>query len=244
MSDRPATVPPVPPPPSLHPNRDVRQREIVPSDTLAACHALVIGVGAIGRQLAIQLAAVGVAAMDLVDHDTVGEENLAPQAYWPADLGRTKVQATAEICRGVNPAVEIAAHSERFRRSAVHELPCFCGGQSGRRPVVFACVDSIVARELIWNSVRGQAAFYADARMSAEVVRVLASDRPTSDAYYPTTLFAAAQAYAGSCTAKSTVYTASIAAGLMVSAFTRWLRGLPVERDLVLNLLAAELTTA
>jgi sulfur carrier protein ThiS adenylyltransferase len=110
--------------------------------------------------------------------------------------------------------------------------------------VVFACVDSIVARELIWNSVRGQAAFYADARMSAEVVRVLASDRPTSDAYYPTTLFAAAQAYAGSCTAKSTVYTASIAAGLMVSAFTRWLRGLPVERDLVLNLLAAELTTA
>jgi sulfur carrier protein ThiS adenylyltransferase len=44
------------------------------------------------------------------------------------------------------------------------------------------------------------------------------------------------------CTARSTIYTASIAAGLMVSQFTRWLRGLPVERDLLLNLLAAELT--
>ena len=35
--------------------------------------------------------------------------------------------------------------------------------------------------------------------------------------------------------------TANIAAGLMVGQFARWLRGLGVERDLTLNLLAAEL---
>ncbi len=35
---------------------------------------------------------------------------------------------------------------------------------------------------------------------------------------------------------------ANIAAGLMVSCFTRWLRGLPVEPDVSVNLLAAELT--
>jgi sulfur carrier protein ThiS adenylyltransferase len=94
----------------------------------------------------------------------------------------------------------------------------------------------------VWEAVKSQAAFFADARMAAEVVRVLASDRPATDAYYSTTLFDSGQAYAGACTAKSTIYTASIAAGLMVSQFTRWLRGLPVERDLLLNLLAAELT--
>src|SRR4051812_28683620 len=105
---------------ALHPNRDLRQREIVPPEALAACHALVIDVGAVGRQLAIQLAAVGVPAMSLVDHDTVGEENLAPQAYWPADLGRPKVQATADLCRGLNPAVELTTHAECFRCSAVH----------------------------------------------------------------------------------------------------------------------------
>jgi sulfur carrier protein ThiS adenylyltransferase len=77
--------------------------------------------------------------------------------------------------------------------------------------------------------------------MAAEVVRVLASDRPMNDVYYPTTLFEPEQAYAGSCTAKSTIYTASIAAGFMVGQFTRWLRGLPVDRDLLLNLLAVEL---
>ena len=46
------------------------------------------------------------------------------------------------------------------------------------------------------------------------------------------------------CTAKSTIYTANIAAGLMLHQFTRWLRGLPVERDLMLNLLAGELAIA
>jgi tRNA A37 threonylcarbamoyladenosine dehydratase len=49
----------------------IRQREIVPPAKLAACHAIVIGVGAIGRQVALQLAAVGIGAMDLIDFDTV-----------------------------------------------------------------------------------------------------------------------------------------------------------------------------
>lgn len=80
--------------------------------------------------------------------------------------------------------------------------------------------------------------------MSAEVVRVLAAGKPPVDTYYATTLFAAEQAYAGSCTAKSTIYSASIAAGLMLGQFTRWLRGMPVDPDLTLNLLSTELTVA
>ena len=58
--------------------------------------------------------------------------------------------------------------------------------------------------------------------------------------HYPTTLFAQSEAQAGRCTARSTIYAASIAAGLMVHQFTRWLRGLPVDRDTSLNLLAGE----
>src|SRR5687767_15505553 len=109
--------------PASYPNRDVRQREIVPPAELASCHAVVVGVGGIGRQVAVQLAAVGVPALDLVDDDVVSEENLAPQAYWPADLGRHKVSATADLCRCVHPALALAAHAERFRRSSVRTLP-------------------------------------------------------------------------------------------------------------------------
>jgi sulfur carrier protein ThiS adenylyltransferase len=77
--------------------------------------------------------------------------------------------------------------------------------------------------------------------MNAEVIRVLAADQPATDHRYDQTLFEASQAHAGACTAKSTIYTASIAAGLMLSQFTRWLRHLPVEHDQMLNLLSSEL---
>jgi sulfur carrier protein ThiS adenylyltransferase len=221
-------------------DRDVRQRQIVPPERLAACHAVVIGVGAVGRQVAIQLAAVGIGRLALVDHDAVGVENLAPHAYWPSDLGQPKVRATAALCRQIHPDCRIDEVNERFRRSMVKSLVAFV--EIENRPAVFACVDSIATRGLIWEAVKKPAAFFADGRMSAEVVRVLAAGQPAADAYYPTTLFAAAEAHAGACTAKSTVYTASIAAGLMLGQFTKWLRGLPVERDVVLNLLSAELT--
>jgi sulfur carrier protein ThiS adenylyltransferase len=216
-------------------DRDLRQREIVPPDQLAACHAVVIGVGAIGRQVALQLAAVGVPELTLFDDDTVGVENLASQGYWPEDLGVAKVLATQALCTRINPANQVTAIAERFRRSSIQRLV------ADRKLAIFACVDSIATRKLLWEAVRHQAALFLDGRMSAEVVRVLAVELPATDDAYTTTLFEADQAYAGSCTARATIYTASVAAGLLVGQFTRWLRHLPVDQDLTLNLLSMEL---
>lgn len=221
-------------------DRDLRQRELVPPERLAECRAMVIGVGAIGRQVALQLAAVGVPQMDLVDHDQVTVENLATQAYWPADLGRAKVHATADLCRQVNPELQVHAHAGSFRRTSVKSVAAFCDRQS--RMALFCCVDSITTRRLVWETVRNRATLWIDGRMSAEVIRVLAAGDPDGHEHYASTLFDQGQAYTGSCTAKSTVYTASIAAGLMLGQFTKWLRGLPLDKDLTLNLLSAELS--
>jgi len=223
-------------------DRDLRQRDVVPPEKLAACHALVIGVGAVGRQLALQLAAMGISAMTVVDHDVVDVVNLAPQGYAPEEIGQSKVEATASCCRRLNDRIVIDGHAHRFGRSSPKVLSCFQA--SDRRLTVFCCVDSITARGIVWEAVRGRASFFADARMTAEVVRVLTSGRPASDDYYATTLFRQDQAFAGACTSKSTIYTASIAAGLMLGQFTRWLRDMPVDRDLTLNLLASELSLA
>ena len=76
--------------------------------------------------------------------------------------------------------------------------------------------------------------------MLGEVIRVLAVADDVGRDHYPTTLFAQSEAQPGRCTARSTIYAASIAAGLMVHQFTRWLRGLPVDRDTSINLLAGE----
>jgi sulfur carrier protein ThiS adenylyltransferase len=227
---------------SLHPDRDIRQRELIPPEKLARVHAIVVGVGAVGRQVALQLAATGVPAMDLIDHDCVAVENLAPQGYWPQDLDQPKVEATGRLCRCSYPEIALTCQAEPFRRSTARWMESL--RQQGCQLALFCCVDSIVTRKLIWESAREHIHFFADGRMSAEVIRVLTSGQPAHDSYYAKTLFGAEQAYAGSCTAKSTLYTASICAGLMVGQFARWLRGLRTDRDLTINLLSAELATA
>lgn len=222
----------------IYPNRDLRQRELVPPHKLAACHAIVIGVGAIGRQVALQLAAMGVASLELFDHDHVGPENLACQGFWNHQVGQAKVQATAEHCRLINPQLRLTTHSRRFARSCSRQLISLLS------IAIFCCVDQIETRRLVWEALHQRAAFFVDGRMNAEVIRVLCAEDPARDQRYLATLFTPQEAHGGSCTAKSTIYTASIAAGLMLSQFTRWLRGLPVDPDLSLNLIASEMSCA
>ncbi len=217
-------------------DRDIRQRSLVPPERLAAVTPIVIGVGAVGRQVAWQLAAVGVAQLHLFDDDAVAIENLAPQGYSPNDLGDAKVVATAAWCRQLRPDLQVNVQPTRFSRATARSL------KDMLEPAIFLCVDAIATRRTLWNAVRNLVPFIVDGRMAAEVVRVLASDRPAIDTHYPSTLFDGADAYVGTCTSRSTIYSASIAAGLMVAQFARWLRGLPVVADQTLNLLAAELT--
>lgn len=211
-------------------DRYSRQKDIVPADRLAACKATVIGVGAIGRQVALQLAAIGISWLQLVDFDIVEITNLASQGYLENDLGRFKVNATADLCQNINHHLEVHEIKERFRRSM----------KIGN--CVFNCVDSIETRKLIWQAVKDRANFYCDARMATEVLRVLTACDAKSREYYPSTLFSAEEAFVGSCTAKTTIYCANIAAGLMVAQFTKYLRRMPIEPDIQLNLLASELT--
>ena len=212
------------------PDRDLRQRSIVPPERLAACDATIVGVGSIGRQVAIQLAALGVPRLQLIDFDQVEPVNLAVQAYFTEDLDRAKVHATAEVCHRLNPQAQLTVHESRFRRHmAVGDL-------------LFCCVDSIETRALIWESVRDRVRFFADGRMAAEIIRVLTACDEPSRRHYPTTLFDAESAHRGACTTQSTIFTANIAAGLMIEQFTRFLRGLAVDDDVQFNLLAMELT--
>jgi sulfur carrier protein ThiS adenylyltransferase len=206
-----------------------RQQDIVPAERLAACKASIIGVGAIGRQVGLQLTAMGILWLQLVDFDTVETSNLASQGYLEADLGKFKVDTTAELCSKINNGLELDVMPQRFRRSM----------EIGN--VVFCAVDAISTRRLIWDSVKDKAGFFADARMNAEVLRILTACDFESRKHYPTTLFSSEEAFQGPCTAKTTIYCANIAAGLMLAQFTKYLRQLPVEPDIQLNLLASEL---
>lgn len=54
---------------SLEVDRFVRQRDLVPREKLASVLVTVIGVGAVGRQVALQVAAIGAPRMQLIDFD-------------------------------------------------------------------------------------------------------------------------------------------------------------------------------
>jgi len=218
--------------PKQNEQRYSRQKDIVPAERIDACKATVIGVGAVGRQVALQLTAMGIPWLQLIDDDKVEISNLASQGYSEMELGMLKVEATAKTCLWLDSSVEIHKLAERFRRST----------EIGN--IVFCCVDSIQARQLIWGAVADKVLLFSDGRMSAEVLRILTACDSNSRYHYPKTLFSAEEAYAGSCTAKTTIYCANIAAGLMVSQFTRYLRHLPVDPDLQFNLLSSELTVA
>jgi sulfur carrier protein ThiS adenylyltransferase len=206
-----------------------RQADIVPHKRIMDCKATIVGVGAIGRQVASQLAAIGIPWMQLIDFDVVEESNIASQGYFECDLKRFKVHATADICQQVNPKLELYAINERFKRTA----------KIGN--ILFCCVDKIETRRLIWESVKDKVNFFGDGRMSAEVLRIITACDEKSRKYYPQTLFTAQQAQAGPCTAKTTIYCANIAAGFMLAQFTKYLRLLPVDSDIQINLLASEL---
>jgi sulfur carrier protein ThiS adenylyltransferase len=214
------------------PDRFVRQQALVPADRLQSLLVTVIGVGAIGRQVALQLAAIGVRRLQLVDFDVVDLTNVTTQGYWSRDVGLSKVSATKRAIEELDDGVDIETVEDRFR-------PKLQWGES-----VFCCVDSIAARTAIWRAVGGRCQFWADGRMLGETIRVLTAADEAGRMHYPSSLFASSDAEPGRCTARSTIYAAGVAAGMMVHQFARWLRQQPVDCDVMFNLLASELVVS
>ena len=213
-------------------DRFARQADLVPRDRLHDLTVTVVGVGAVGRQVALQLASVGVPRIQLIDFDTVDETNITTQGYGQHDLLQPKVEACRATMANIDPDLDVATLQDRFR-------PTHSVGD-----VLFCCVDSITAREAIWRGAGSTARFWCDGRMLGEVIRILTVDGANAKDRYPGTLFSPSEAEPGRCTARSTIYTANIAAGLMLHQFARWLRKLPTDFDLSLNLLASELAVA
>jgi molybdopterin/thiamine biosynthesis adenylyltransferase len=210
-------------------DRFERQRDLVPQERIASMSATIIGVGAVGRQVALQLAAIGVRRLQLVDFDRVEATNVTTQGYLASDVGQLKVAATRDAVQAIDRTILVETCADRFRP---------------KQPVgdaLFCAVDSISARASIWRTLKHKCRFWADGRMLGETIRVLCAGDANGREHYGSTLFPQSDAQSGHCTSRSTIYAASIAAGLMVHQFTRWLRGITVDLDMTLDLFAGEL---
>ena len=131
------------------PDRFIRQQDLVPREKLTSLKTTVIGVGAIGRQVAIQLGALGVTRLQLIDFDSVELHNVTTQAYLSADIGEPKVSATANAVSQIEPSIVVEQIHDRFRAKTETGTAVFC------------CVDSISSREAIWKHLQRRTDFWA-----------------------------------------------------------------------------------
>lgn len=97
--------------------------DIAGQEKLRAAHVLVIGAGGLGSPVCLYLAAAGVGALTIVDHDHVDLSNLQRQiAHATADIGRAKAQSAADSVRAINPGVQIRALTVPADASLLSEL--------------------------------------------------------------------------------------------------------------------------
>lgn len=230
--------------PAAPEDRFVRQASLVPRERLLALPLIdVIGVGATGRKIVMELASLGAHRLRLVDDDKVELTNVTTQGYRHADIGNRKVEAAMKAALELSPEMQIEIFADRWTT----KMPV--------APVVFCCVDSIDTRAAIFNHVMlrqngqdkdgtRQCQFFVDGRIQGETLRVLAVDTDTGCEPYEASLFTGAEAQTGSCTARGTGYTASIAAGMMIHQFVRWLRGWALDTDMSYSLPASELVVS
>ncbi|MBY8847832.1 ThiF family adenylyltransferase [Saccharothrix longispora] len=123
-------------------DRYARQRAIPrwDQDRLAAATSVVVGVGALGNEVAKNLALLGVGRLVLCDPDVVAEVNLSRTVlFGPDDVGLPKAGAAAAALRRLVPGVEVLARP--------HDLAAGVGlGELADADVVLGCLDSRRAR--------------------------------------------------------------------------------------------------
>lgn len=185
-----------------------RQLDIIPLETLGQ-QVTIIGCGAIGSFLGLQLAKMGLTRITAYDHDEVSIENMSNQFFRFKDIGTNKAVALDSLVRDFT-GVNIGYQPIKFE-------PSFASSLTG---IVVVAVDSMDARRMIYESIkaRGFAVKYIiDPRMSAEFYTQYTINPfdEKDQATYAKVLQSDDESVAERCTAKSTVYTASLAAGMV-----------------------------
>ena len=92
-------------------------------ERLARAHVAVVGIGGVGSWAAEALARTAVGKLTLVDADDLCVSNTNRQLPAVAgQYGRAKVEAMAERCRAINPAIEVEPVASFLTQSNMDEL--------------------------------------------------------------------------------------------------------------------------
>lgn len=202
-------------------DRYSRQEDLVPPDKHERC--VVIGCGAVGRNVIRYLASMGVPEMDIFDFDDVEEHNVVTQMFNESDIGKTKVEACDEMAKAINKDIIVRPNYCPFDSDS--------GLSALVNAAVFCCADKMAVREDVHKAAEKTAVFFCDARVLGESIRYLAYNTQDGADIYSQTLYSDEDAESGRCTSKMTCYSAGVAAGLLCSNYARHMRGWPLDNN-------------
>ena len=83
----------------------------------------IIGVGATGSFVAMELARMGCPVLNLYDFDDVEIHNIPNQYYDNNDLGKLKAEALSEKLKLINPNIVVNVHTSAVLPAEDEELP-------------------------------------------------------------------------------------------------------------------------
>lgn len=192
-----------------------RHIDVFSPDALGKCRVDVIGAGATGSRIVLELAKLGLTDIHVWDFDVVESHNIANQAYRNSDIGRLKVEALAEIVLEAT-GLAITTHNQRVE------------GSERLGDVVFLLTDTMESRKQIWkkalrNKIRTK--LVIETRMGTDSGRIytIVPTDPDQIARYEENLYEDVEAEVSACGASMSVGpTAAIVSGMAVWQMIRW----------------------
>jgi tRNA A37 threonylcarbamoyladenosine dehydratase len=123
---------------------------------LRTAAVFVCGTGGMGGACVLALARMGIGRLILADVDAFDVSNLNRQVFaFAGTLGRHKAEATAELCRTINPDMNITVHREDWPdhvRVAVRDASVVVNG-----------TDDLGASLLLYRTARAEGRTMIDA---------------------------------------------------------------------------------
>ena len=184
---------------------------------------IIAGQGGIGSNLSFQLARMHPAGMFLYDDDNVEMVNMAGQLYSRDDIGKSKVDAIADMITKYTNMQGVIALNERFTSSCEAGDIMLCGfdNMEARRTFFNAWQQHVFSKpKEEWKNC-----LYLDGRLSIDILQVFCI---TGDNAYAMTeyvdkyLFSDSEAEHTVCSMKQTTYLACMIGSIMTNLFTNW----------------------
>lgn len=177
----------------------------------------VIGAGATGSAIALELAKLGVKNLHVWDFDIVEDHNLANQCYGLSDVGKPKVEALAELIRN-QAGMDIVVHNKK------------CTGEDNLGQVVFLLTDTMISRKEIAEGIlfNPMISLLIETRMGAETAMIYSINpsKPSHVDRWKSTLYDDEETEESTCGARTTVgATAKLVTSFAIWQFLKWNRG-------------------